>query len=191
MELWRQERETEEIIGISESFYGVMREHLKMWKSKVNDTLDPFIKKLLLTHLKRLRYVIWDIIEIRTRKIIEKVLRGEQISVSITREEYTFYERLEQIYKLYKKEIFSPKEVVYVTMNDILGTEKTENLEETIEYVVVRFLKDIKEPITGLDGKYYGPFKKDDICVIPKENAKGLVQHEIATSIGAQQPKGE
>lgn len=190
MELWRQERESEEIIGISESFYDVMREHLKMWKGKVNDTLDPFIKKLLSTHLNRLRFVIHDIIKIRTKKIIEKVLRGEQISVSITREEYNFYERLEQIYKLYKKEIFSPKEVLYVTMSDILDTDKTENLEEVIEYVVVRFLKEIKEPIIGLDGKYYGPFKKDDICVIPKENAKGLVQHEIATNVSIHQPKG-
>lgn len=191
MELWRHERESERLIGISESFYGVMRDHLRMWEERINNTADPFTKEILSVHLKRLRYIINDIIDIRTRKIIEKVIKGEKVQVSITREENTFYERLKQIYDIYKKEIFSPKETAFISMQDILG-EKSEQevVEEKIEYVAVRFTKEVEEPIVGLDGKYYGPFKEGDICVLPKENAKGLVQFEIATKIDTNRPKG-
>ena len=41
--------------------------------------------------------------------------------------------------------------------------------------VIVRILKDIPE-IIGKNLESYGPFKKEDIATIPKENAKSLIK---------------
>jgi DNA replication initiation complex subunit (GINS family) len=42
---------------------------------------------------------------------------------------------------------------------------------DIIDYVTVRFARAIEEPFMGLDEKTYGPFKKEDIVMIPAANA--------------------
>ncbi len=37
--------------------------------------------------------------------------------------------------------------------------------------------------IMGIDLKIYGPFKKEDLVYIPKENADILLEKEVAKSI--------
>jgi len=50
------------------------------------------------------------------------------------------------------------------------------------ELVLVRFLQDVPV-IAGVDLKEYGPFKKEDIANLPKENADSLVKSGLAKSI--------
>jgi len=58
--------------------------------------------------------------------------------------------------------------------------EKVPPLPPPIEYVKVRFLKEIPA-IVGADMKTYGPFKEGDIAELPKENAEVLVKQKIAS----------
>ena len=50
------------------------------------------------------------------------------------------------------------------------------------DYFVIRFLKEVP-PIIGADLKQYGPFKIDDIAVLPKENVKTLLDHQAVVII--------
>ena len=50
------------------------------------------------------------------------------------------------------------------------------------ELVLIRFLQDIPV-IAGVDLKEYGPFKKEDIANLPKENADSLVKSGLAKPI--------
>jgi len=50
------------------------------------------------------------------------------------------------------------------------------------ELKVVRFLQDIPE-IVGVDLKIYGPYKKEDVGSLPKENAKALIMQGAAVQI--------
>ena len=50
------------------------------------------------------------------------------------------------------------------------------------ELVLVRFLQDVPV-IAGVDLKEYGPFKKEDIANLPKENADSLVKSGLAKPI--------
>ena len=43
---------------------------------------------------------------------------------------------------------------------------------ETVDYVLVRFLRPIENPFLGLDEVTYGPFKEEDVAVIPAINAR-------------------
>ena len=50
------------------------------------------------------------------------------------------------------------------------------------ELVLIRFLQDVSV-IAGVDLKEYGPFKKEDVATLPKENADSLVKSGLAKLI--------
>ncbi|MHA1200958.1 MAG: DNA replication complex subunit Gins51 [Candidatus Heimdallarchaeaceae archaeon] len=180
---WKDERGNEKLTPMDEIFYSAMRELLKKRSTKTKKEINPLIKKILETRLERIKYIINDLMRIRTTKLIAIVMNREKVTVNLAREEQDFYDRFSQIYELYRKEVFSPKDVAYVDINKLIGKEIEEEVEEEIEYVAIRFVKKTKTQIQGLDGKTYGPFEPEDVCLIPKENAIGLVRREIAENI--------
>ena len=180
---WKDERESEKLTPMDEIFYSAMRELLKKRTAKTKEEINPLIKKILEIRLDRIKYIIDDLMYIRTTKLIAMVMNREKVSVNLAREEQDFYDRFSQIYGLYKKEIFSPKDVAYTDIGKIIGSEEEDEGEEEIDYVTIRFIKRTKEKITGLDEKTYGPFEPEDVCLLPKENAIGLVRRGIAVNI--------
>jgi len=180
---WKEEREKEDITPMIDPFYGSMRDFIKERTKVAKQALNPITKKILEKRLERIQYVINDLIKIRTNKIIKKVLNKEEISVNLAREESNLYDRMKQVYDIYLKEIFSPKDVAYTDIQGILGVKAEDAEEEEVELVAIRFLKATKQAIQGLDGKIYGPFEPDDVCFLPKENAIGFVKQSIAEDI--------
>jgi len=180
---WKEEREKSQLTPMNEAFYGAMRDFLKEKTVKAKEELNQTIKKVLEEKLSRMQYVIDDLLNIRTTKILQAVLNREEITIMLAREEQNFYERMKRLYEVYRKDIFSPKDIAYTDVDSIVGRESVEESEEEIEYVAIRFLKSTKEKIQGLDGNAYGPFEKEDISLLPKENARGLVKREIAENI--------
>ena len=53
---------------------------------------------------------------------------------------------------------------------------------EREEKEIVAFIKDAPQ-FVGLNLKNYGPFKKGDIVVLPKENAKLLIEKKVVEKI--------
>ncbi|MHA2357836.1 MAG: DNA replication complex subunit Gins51 [Candidatus Heimdallarchaeaceae archaeon] len=180
---WKEEREKETLTPLNEAFYGAMRDFLKQRTIKTKEEINPFVKKMLEERLKRLKFVVNDLLKIRTIKIIRSVISKEEIKVNMAREELDFYDRMKKIYDIYRKEVFSPKDVAYTDIQSILDEEIIEEEQEKIEHVAIRFLKSTKDRIQGLDGQIYGPFEPEDVCLLPKENAIGFVRREIAENI--------
>lgn len=180
---WKEEREKSQLTPMNEAFYGAMRDFLKEKTVKAKEELNQTIKKVLEEKLSRMQYVIDDLLDIRTTKILQAVLNREEITIMLAREEQNFYERMKRLYEVYRKDIFSPKDIAYTDVDSIVRREGAEEIEEELEYVAIRFLKSTKEKIQGLDGNAYGPFEKEDISLLPKENARGLVKREIAENI--------
>lgn len=180
---WKDERGSENLTPMDEIFYSAMRELLKKRTIKTKKEINPLIRKIQETRLERIKYVINDLMRIRTTKLIAMVMNREKVTVNLAREEQDFYNRFSQIHDLYRKEVFSPKDAAYTDINKLIGKEIEEEEEEEIDYVAIRFIKKTKSQIQGLDGKTYGPFEPEDVCLIPKENAIGLVRREIAENI--------
>ena len=180
---WKEEREKEDLSLMDEGFYGAMRDFIKEREIKTREEQNPLVKKILETRFERYKYIINDLIEIRTAKIIQMVVNNEELTINVAREEREFHESFKLIYDKYRKQIFSPKDAAFVDLSNILGREVIEEETDIIEYVPIRFLKKVKEEITALDGATYGPFESGDICFIPKENAIGFVRKEIAENI--------
>ena len=55
--------------------------------------------------------------------------------------------------------------------------------EDGIDYIIVRFLRPIKEPFMGLDEKTHGPFEKEDVAKIPAANVRIWLRDGTATRI--------
>ena len=180
---WKEEREKEQLTPMNEAFYGAMRDFLKTRTVRAKEEINPLIKKILEERLNRLKYVINDLIKLRTTKLIHAVLNKEEVTVNLSREEQNFYDRMKQVYDVYRKDIFSPKDVAFAEL-DLPSVEgEDSSIEEEIEFVAIRFIQSTNSKIQGLDGKTYGPFEPEDVCLLPKENAIGLVRREIAENI--------
>ena len=58
-------------------------------------------------------------------------------------------------------------------------------VERTVEdqkRILVRFLKDIPS-FVGIDLRTYGPFRAEDVALIPAPNAEALIRHGIAVEL--------
>ncbi len=179
---WKEEREKEQLTPMNEAFYGAMRDFLKARTVRTKEEINPLIKKILEERLYRLKYVINDLLKLRTSKIIQIVMSKQVLDVNLAREEQNFYERIKQVYDVYRKDVFSPKDVAYTDLSLPSVSSEDTDLEVEIDFVAVRFIHSF-DKIKGLDGKTYGPFELEDVCLLPKENAIGLVRREIAESI--------
>jgi DNA replication initiation complex subunit (GINS family) len=58
---------------------------------------------------------------------------------------------------------------------------------DTVEFVTVRFLRSISDAFLGLDEKTYGPFKKEDIAMIPAANARTWLRDGTVVRIVAEE----
>jgi DNA replication initiation complex subunit (GINS family) len=59
-------------------------------------------------------------------------------------------------------------------------TKKAETSEP--QYLFVRFKTDLPQ-IIGVDSKTYGPFKKEDVATLPRENALPLIKRDAVQEI--------
>ena len=50
------------------------------------------------------------------------------------------------------------------------------------KYIVIRFLKPM-EQFMGVDMKRYGPFRREDVAVLPFENARSLIENSHAMEV--------
>lgn len=67
--------------------------------------------------------------------------------------------------------------------------EKKEETNKNEDYVVVRILKDLPT-FTGIDGRNY-TVKTEDIVVLPRPNANGLIKRNVAKLVTVQANSGE
>ena len=64
----------------------------------------------------------------------------------------------------------------------VQGVEPSNSPEKKRDKLVVRFAKDMPS-IIGVDLKTHGPFLKEDIAVVPYENAESLLRQGAAVEI--------
>ena len=188
--VWHAERESSrKITPIKPSFFS----DIKILKDKFSEIIekesDPIIKKILGIRLNRLNYVLKDLIEIRTKKISNAVIENKKIEVNLAQEEYAFYSNFQKLHKFYVRSLERPSEALifqeftFYEPEDEISEETSSKEDTNIEYIIVRFSKDVKNEIVGVDGSIYGPFKKEDICKLPKENANSFITHDIAEKV--------
>jgi DNA replication factor GINS len=147
-------------------------ENTKMEKEKIDkisyqiksNLLDLFIKSVTLLFIYRCKKTF----------NIDKIRDTFDYSNLTDEEKYVFYGNREREHR------------INIILN-MLFEGKPKTLEKIVSsinqnYVVLRFL-DSLEQFVGINMNKYGPFKKDDVAILPFENARSIIENNKAIEI--------
>jgi DNA replication factor GINS len=144
-------------------------ENTKIKREKIsnqikNNLIDLFIESVTLLFICRCKKTF----------NINKAKETFDFSNLTNEEKYVFYGNKEREYR------------INIVLNTLFeGKPRTlEKIVSSINenYIIVRFL-DSMEQFVGVNMNKYGPFKKDDVAILPFENARSIIENNKAIEI--------
>jgi DNA replication initiation complex subunit (GINS family) len=124
-----------------------------------------------------LEFMIEDLLELRRQKILKSALAGHRPRGDMTLSEEDFYNRFQNAldgHGEFVKQSLAGTPSTPKKKKKKKQTKKKEPDQSTttdeIDYVYVRFLREIEDQVMGLDEKTYGPFKKESVAKLPAAN---------------------
>ncbi|MEM1515808.1 MAG: hypothetical protein QXH24_07190 [Candidatus Bathyarchaeia archaeon] len=173
-DVWKKEMENPELQILQKDFYARLADYMRRIREERRMIDEESLRgKLLQFEEENVKRMISDLIRIRYAKILQLVEKDEMIQPgSLTEEEENLYNSL-----------MENKRAINNFLGDILlGRRSKVKQSKSKSFVVVRILKEIPQ-IVGVDMKIYGPFKPEDIAVLPEENVRMLVKQGFAVKI--------
>jgi len=136
---------------------------------------NNIISTIIDIELENISYLIESIFKLRFRKLLNLILNGQAIQKNLLCvEELETFTALKNSLNYYIEFLNCVKkgEPLYKTLDAPLNKD----------YLTIRFLKEVPK-IIGHDLKEYGPFKIDDIAVLPRDHVITLIEHRAAIVI--------
>lgn len=125
--------------------------------------------ELTKAEVERIRTLARELFNVRRDKILRHVAEGVVLDKSLLTEfEAKFYDSLLKIDE--------------ERLNDLNALLLVEKVIEDQKRILVRFLKDIPS-FVGIDLRTYGPFRAEDVALIPAPNAEALIKHGVAVEL--------
>lgn len=128
------------------------------------------------------------LIEVRCLKLISEIDEGLDLPAILASEQYSKLTEEEKYVLEANLDAFKKKESLVLASTE--GREKMLKIFSKLVHsrkVIVRFLKPIEQFI-GVDMNKYGPFLKEDVAVLPFENARSLIEDGTAEEIRNDMP---
>ena len=133
-----------------------------------------------------LEFMIEDLLVLRRQKILKAVISGHRPRGDMTLAE-------EELYNRAQRALDGHTEFVKDSIAGAKPKKKTSDTKskdslasDAVEFVTVRFLRPISDAFLGLDEKTYGPFKKEDVAMIPAANARTWLRDGTVVRIVAE-----
>ena len=190
---WKEELLSKDLTSLDLNFIKKFKQQINGFTTENQD--HEFINNLF---IKRIEFLIQDLITLRKTKIFNSVLNKEQISTSyLSKQELLYYDYVQNSEKILENKslVFSGQIKDYISQNSNLkeqtiGTNQPQPKVESkasievnpspTDEISVIFLEDLEEFIYVNNHKY-GPFKKNEIAQIPKDVfSKILLPKKIA-----------
>lgn len=171
---WKKEMESPELMPLPKDFYARLADYLRRIREERRLLDEESLRgKLIKIEEENVKRMISDLIRVRHAKILGIIERDGVIPAgSLTEEEESIY-----------VDIAASKRALDHLLNDILlGQRPRVRRLKSTDFMVVRILREIPQ-IIGVDMKVYGPFKPEDIAVLPEENAMALIKQGAAVEI--------
>ncbi|KYH37922.1 MAG: hypothetical protein AYL28_004780 [Candidatus Bathyarchaeota archaeon B23] len=173
-EAWRRERWSRELQRLPEGFLEEMRDYARRLREQGRMLDRSSIVGRIAERERENAERMWrELLELRVRKIVEAVLEGRALPIeALTPEEKGLHASLGRLMAehLEKMRSSQPREVAIPRGRPPKGMK------------IVRFLQPIPA-IIGVDMKTYGPFKAEDVALLPEENAENLIRRGIAKEV--------
>jgi DNA replication factor GINS len=151
--------------------------------------------EILTQEALNLEFMIEDLLTIRRQKILKAALSNHRPRGDMTLTEEELYNRTQRALdghtEFVKDSLAGAKPKKKRRTPDKTKKSKPSPETETVDFVTVRFLRSIEDAFLGLDEKTYGPFKKEDVAMIPAANARTWLRDGTVIRIVAEEDLSE
>ncbi|MFX0203405.1 MAG: hypothetical protein ACFFCW_45465 [Candidatus Hodarchaeota archaeon] len=168
LKVWRENRTGEVQLKLPEDFYPRSSALIRNFQKPIDNPIENAIQAIIIL---RMQFLLQDTLLMRLSKILEIIKEKRPLDPSLlTPEEVKFI-------TLIKEGDF------FVEGASAAITGKTQGLNiDGRKFTLVRILENLPA-IIGTDLATYGPFKKEDVALIPYDNAQILIVKKMATEI--------
>ena len=180
LELLKKEKQMPKIQGISPDIYRKIAELIKELSIQKYEGLELDVHNELITLLI---LSTKSLIELRTRKLSEN-FNGKPLSyTSLPTDDYSKLTDEEKYIFEEERKVSQRKDLLLQSL--IAGNvNNLDSISKTIrsKMILVRFLESTDQ-FMGVDMTKYGPFIKEDVAIIPFENARSLIERKVVIEI--------
>lgn len=179
MELLKKETQIPKIQGMSPDIYKKIAQLIKELSIQKYENLE------LDVHHELIRLLVLStksLIELRTRKLLENsnanlpypTLSTDDYSKLTDEEKYIFEE---------ERKVSQRKDLIIQSLIDG-NVNNLDSISRIIrsKMIIIRFLQSTDQ-FMGVDMAKYGPFIKEDVAILPFENARSLIERKVAVEI--------
>lgn len=179
MELLKKETQIPKIQAISPDIYKKIAQLIKELSTQKYEDLE------LDVHHELIRLIILStksLIELRTRKLLENSnanlaypsLSSDDYSKLTDEEKYIFEE---------ERKVSQRKDLIIqsLTNGNVNNLDSISRIIRS-KMIILRFLE-ATDQFMGVDMARYGPFIKEDVAILPFENARSLIERKAAIEI--------
>lgn len=168
---WKRELQSSDLQPLRQGFFKDLSSYVKRLREAQQNLDTKSLRAALIEdELLRIEQLLTQLLNRRADKLWsqEKTLQASDLETVEKQAEQT----LSDIHREYDK----------IRQSIIQGREPTAQISNNRGLVLVRFEKDAPS-IMGVDLKVHGPFHKEDIANIPRENAESLIRRGTAQEI--------
>ena len=179
MELLKKETQIPKIQPISPDVYKKIAQLIKELSTQKYENLELDVHQEL---IKLIVLSTKSLIELRTKKLLENSnanltypsLSTDDYSKLTDEEKYVFEE---------EKKVSQRKDLIIQSLTDG-NVNNLDSISRIIrsKMIIIRFLE-ATDQFMGVDMARYGPFIKEDVAILPFENARSLIEREVAIEI--------
>ncbi|MGY5871994.1 MAG: hypothetical protein RTV72_07125 [Candidatus Thorarchaeota archaeon] len=191
---WEDETSNEALQNLADLRLSKMVSYLSKIRLELASTnADDVLQADLLTQeALNIEFMLKDLLDHRRNKILQAALSNRKPTGDMTLSEEGFYKDVQRALdnhtEFVKESLLGSTPRSRPKDKKGKATKKkhedtTDEDNEEIDYIVVRFLRPIKEPFMGLDEKTHGPFEKEDVAKIPAANVRIWLRDGTATRI--------
>ncbi len=161
------------ISKLPQDFYGIVAMRLKQLKLIESTATSELTRQAALELRTIISEMIDELINIRLRKFLAQKLQGEPVEL----DEYETSIAKQIISAINESDLFKSK-----LKNGLIKELQNQYRQAETFYSLVIFKSNV-DKFVGVDIRDYGPFNEGDISVIPKENAKILIDKGLVLRV--------
>ncbi len=180
LELLKKERQITKIQAISPDIYKQVAQLIKELSIQKYEGLESDV------HNELIQMIILStksLIELRTRKLLENSNGNFSSHPSLSTDDYSNLTDEEKYIFVEEQKVSQRKDLILqsLTAGNVNNLDSISNIIRS-KMIILRFLESI-DPFMGVDMAKYGPFIKEDVAILPFENARSLIERKVAVEI--------
>jgi DNA replication initiation complex subunit (GINS family) len=157
--LYRNEKNTNAISNLPENFEEEIKEYIKQLSEKE----DLASKK----ELENVKHILKALIKIRLEKIALRAINFQKVDTPLLKNEEKFFEII--------KDLTKEQQTWIEDISKIKG-------QDHLQLIQIKILKDVEEYVDQF-GNTKGPYKKDQIIQLDKQEAEWLIKNNFAIKV--------